>query len=419
MCRSRRGTHDPATVPPACALAHRPVGSRRGQPVGNGDLPVHGHRGSTRRWEADAGRDAIGAGCPRCGAPLRDESQNGWLFKHTGDGVRRVHFGRRGCTAAVEAQRPDARSAWASRPARPRSRGTTTRAGAEPGRAASWRRATGRSPGRSASTASLLTGVDLIDLERTAYGTLRTEHLYQVVADGLGDTFPPLRTTDTTPGNVTQPATSFVGRGRARGRRPAASASAGSRSPASAASARPARPAGRRRDGGGLPGRDLAGRAGSVGDGQAVPEAVAGVLGVTTSRTARRRPTIARTLSGRRVLLVRQLRAPARRLRRPVETVLARTTTTTVPATSREGLRQRRAGAAGPLLDTDEGTGSAAVQLFVERARSVNPAFEPGDPTATEAVIEICRRLDGIALAIELAVLHVWRRWALRTSGTA
>jgi predicted ATPase/DNA-binding winged helix-turn-helix (wHTH) protein len=42
------------------------------------------------------------------------------------------------------------------------------------------------------------------------------------------------------------------------------------------------------------------------------------------------------------------------------------------------------------------------VELFVERARAADPSFELDAATAP-AVIEICRRLDGIPLAIELA----------------
>jgi predicted ATPase/DNA-binding winged helix-turn-helix (wHTH) protein len=46
--------------------------------------------------------------------------------------------------------------------------------------------------------------------------------------------------------------------------------------------------------------------------------------------------------------------------------------------------------------------GFPAVALFVERARAADPSFELNAAT-TPAVLEICRRLDGIPLAIELA----------------
>jgi predicted ATPase/DNA-binding XRE family transcriptional regulator len=49
---------------------------------------------------------------------------------------------------------------------------------------------------------------------------------------------------------------------------------------------------------------------------------------------------------------------------------------------------------------------SAPVQLFVERARSVRRDFAL-DPESSEAVVQICRRLDGLPLAIELAALRV------------
>ena len=47
--------------------------------------------------------------------------------------------------------------------------------------------------------------------------------------------------------------------------------------------------------------------------------------------------------------------------------------------------------------------GSAAVQLFVERARDVDPGFSLDDPADAAAVAELCRRLDGLPLAVEIA----------------
>ena len=73
-----------------------------------------------------------------------------------------------------------------------------------------------------------------------------------------------------------------------------------------------------------------------------------------------------------------------------------------VLATSREALhvagevrRPRRAA-----------RGSAAVELFLERARAARPGFEP-DAEAVALVAEIARRVDGLPLAIELAAARV------------
>ena len=54
--------------------------------------------------------------------------------------------------------------------------------------------------------------------------------------------------------------------------------------------------------------------------------------------------------------------------------------------------------AAGP----EDAAGSGAVQLFVRRARMVRPGFDV-TPQNVVDVVELCRRLDGLPLAIELA----------------
>jgi non-specific serine/threonine protein kinase len=53
-------------------------------------------------------------------------------------------------------------------------------------------------------------------------------------------------------------------------------------------------------------------------------------------------------------------------------------------------------------LTAEQLTGCEAVELFVDRARAVQPGFTVTDRNAP-AVAEVCRRLDGIPLAIELA----------------
>ena len=74
----------------------------------------------------------------------------------------------------------------------------------------------------------------------------------------------------------------------------------------------------------------------------------------------------------------------------------------TILATSREalGVASETAWLVPPLAKAE------AVQLFVERARATMPSFSL-TAANTDAVSEICRRLDGIPLAIELAAARV------------
>jgi predicted ATPase len=146
-----------------------------------------------------------------------------------------------------------------------------------------------------------------------------------------------------------------------------------------------------------------------VGDAAAVPDAVAAALGVTTQAGFTVTESIARALSGRRMLIVldncEHVLDDAAAL---VATIVAQATPVKVMATSREGLR---IGAeqlwSVPSLDVEAGAGSAAIALFVERAQAVVTAFDIHDEDDATAVTEICRQLDGIALAIELAAARM------------
>jgi predicted ATPase len=143
----------------------------------------------------------------------------------------------------------------------------------------------------------------------------------------------------------------------------------------------------------------------AVNDPAAVPDAVAAVLGITQQPGKTVSESVAAALEGRVRLLVidncEHVRDAAADL---VEAILAHSATVKILATSREGL-----GVADeqlwlvPSLDVGAGTDSAAVTLFVERAHSVASRFSVATPDEAAAVVEICRRLDGIPLAIELA----------------
>ena len=143
----------------------------------------------------------------------------------------------------------------------------------------------------------------------------------------------------------------------------------------------------------------------AVTDPAAVPDAVAAVLGITQQPGKSVAKSVAAALEGRVRLLVfdncEHVRDAAADL---VEAILAQSATVTILATSREGL-----GVADeqlwlvPSLDVGAGIDSAAVNLFIERARSVAPRFSMAAPNEAGAVVDICGRLDGIPLAIELA----------------
>jgi predicted ATPase len=143
----------------------------------------------------------------------------------------------------------------------------------------------------------------------------------------------------------------------------------------------------------------------AVGDPAAVPEAVAAVLGIAQQARLNMADSVAAALEGRSRLLVfdnceHVLDAAAQM----IEAILAASSTVKILATSREGLRIADEQLwPVPSLDVQAGADSAAATLFVERAEAVAPSMSLVGDDELAAVVEICRRLDGIPLGIELA----------------
>ena len=79
-----------------------------------------------------------------------------------------------------------------------------------------------------------------------------------------------------------------------------------------------------------------------------------------------------------------------------------------VIATSREALMAvgEHVRPVSPLeLPAADGTTGGAVELFIDRAQAELPSFDPIDHAG--AIAEICRRLDGLPLALELAAARI------------
>jgi predicted ATPase/DNA-binding CsgD family transcriptional regulator len=148
---------------------------------------------------------------------------------------------------------------------------------------------------------------------------------------------------------------------------------------------------------------------GAVTNPDVVSDAVASTLGITPQGETPIRNTVVDAVAGRRLLLVldncEHVLAATAEL---VGSLLTRSGEVAILATSREILGVvGEQGVPVPALEVG-GPASAAVTLFVERARGVRPNFSLDDhPEAANAVEEICRVLDGLPLGIELAAARM------------
>jgi len=366
--------------------------------------------GSTRRWENDA--EVMRAALAAHDEVLRSaiETHGGFLFKHTGDGVCAAFASPMGAVdAAVAAQRAlqlPVRMGIATGEAELREGDYF---GAVLNRAARVMAAGhGGQVLLAESAAGLLSGVDLVDLGPRRLRDLPTPvGLFQVRAPGLRTDFPALRALDAGLGNLRPAPTSFIGReseldevqAAVKAHRLVTLTGVGGVGKTRLALEVAARLVDEFPDGVWV--FELA----AVTDPAAVPDAVAAVLGITQQPGKTVSESVAAALEGRARLLVfdncEHVRDAAADL---IEAILVHSATVRVLATSREGL-----GVADeqlwlvPSLDVGEGIDSAAVTLFVDRARSIVSRFAVANADEAAAVVEICRRLDGIPLAIELA----------------
>ena len=367
---------------------------------------------STRRW--DEAPEAMRAALEQHDAVLRGAiaDAGGWAFKHTGDGL----------IAAFAAARPAVEAAIAAqhRLELPVRMGISTGEaelrdddyfGTALNRTARIMAAAhGGQIVVGAATAAIADGVDLMDLgEHRLRDLSQPQRLYQVRSGGLRERFPPLHTLDAAPGNLPVQGTSFLGRERdladvaalLRNVRLLTLTGVGGVGKTRlalqvAAESSPDFP-----DGTWLV--ELA----AVGDVNAVGHAVAGALGIPQQPGATIEQSIIAALGRRRLLLVldncEHLIDAAAAL---AHGIVTQCPGVRVLATSREALMVDGEQIwPVPSLDFRDGATSPAAALFAERARAVVPRFSLDHDAA--AVFEICRRLDGIPLAIELAAARI------------
>jgi predicted ATPase/class 3 adenylate cyclase len=244
------------------------------------------------------------------------------------------------------------------------------------------------------------------------------EHVYELAYPGLAE-FPPILSLSTHPNNLPEQLTTFVGRERevfdvaaflSRARLVTVIGAGGSGKTRLALQV-----------GAGMleqfPGGVWLVELASIADGALVDDAVARTLGVKEAPGVSIADAIAQQVAGTRLLVVldncEHVLASCAAL---AEQLLAQCPGLRILATSREALAvageqtYRIPALALPALDAklDAETlwKSEAVQLFVDRTRLVRPEFRIDERNAA-VIASLCRRLDGIPLAIELAAARM------------
>ena len=392
--------------------------------------------GSSRLWEREPDRMAAAlAGHDRL---LRDEvgRRGGSVVKSTGDGMLATFRDPHGALSAVVALQLALRdtSNTAGLPLRVRaglhagvvedrdgdSFGNTVNRAARVTSAAHGGQVLATQAVAELVRDGLPDGITLRDLGTVRLRDLLTpERVYQVEHDGLARDFPALRTLEAIPNNLPQQLTTFVGRehelaavkDELAGTRLLTLFGIGGVGKTRLSLQVAAEVIANHPDGVWFV--ELA----PISDARLVPQAVATVLGVREEPGRSIQDALLQHVRDRSLLLVLDncehvIDACAAL----VHQLLQASAGVSILASSRErfNIAGETVHPVPPLaVPTPDGQPSAdaagaseAVRLFVERARATQPNFALTDRN-TPAVVEICRRLDGIPLALELAAARL------------
>ncbi len=389
--------------------------------------------GSTRLWEQHPA--AMKSALARHDELLRDAvvGHRGWVVKSTGDGILAV-FADAGdaVAAAVKAQRGLSNESWDEtgelRVRMGLHTGTADRRGGDYfgstlNRAARLMAvAHGGQVACSAATADLardaLATVEFQDLgEHRLRDLSRPERVFQVRGSGLRSEFPALASLDAFPGNLPLQVSSFIGRQRELARVSGALGEArvvtltgvGGVGKTRLAVQVASEVLPRFREGAWLV--ELA----PVRAPEGVAEALAAVFGVTARAGQSLLESLVEFLATKQLLLVldncEHLLGAVAEL---VDTLERSCAELVVLATSREGLGVEgernlvvpSLGAPSDAADLEIIAAADSVQLFCARAEAAKADFVLTDTNAS-AVVQVCRRLDGVPLAIELAAARI------------
>jgi predicted ATPase/class 3 adenylate cyclase len=394
---------------------------------------------STRRWEGD--QHAMAVDLARHDELLRAavEEAGGRVFAHTGDGMCAAFAtALRGLTAAVSAQLALVEEKWTS-PV-PLLVRMAIHAGAAEPRGDNY---VGPSLNRAARLLSLAAGgqmlcsqavtdlvrddlppdVSLIDLgEHDLADLSRPERVFQIFHPELPSEFPVLRSSSRRRHNLPTALTSFIGRaseleqvqgllGESRLVTLSGVGGSGKTRLALEAAAGSIRA---------FPDGAWVIELGPVRNQALVPSTAASALGVVTTGSGAMPDAVTERLceyleSRTALLIFENCEHLVEGVVPLVHALLANCAGVTILATSREilGLAGEVAWRVPPLslpasstVRVEDLANSDAAALFCERARAAQPGFDLNAANAA-AVVQICHRLDGIPLALELAAARI------------